>query len=200
VITNKSVGFFRLGDAWQEIALNEYKFEFIQGHGTCVDACCDGGYNLGTNLKKNKSNPYITIGATPFDIKSESATIHKNNPNVFCTNSDNCKGCYYKDKIKYLVIYSDLFKTKEGIGVGSTLQKAQEKFGKIKFEVGWLSEEEFGLKMKVAQYPNIEFVLDRNDYKDNLEDIELSGENNSIRVSDFKSNAKIVAIIVGNKY
>jgi hypothetical protein len=139
IITNKSVGFFRLGDAWQEVAKNEYKFEFIQGYGTCADAFCDGGYDLGTNLKINKYgfvvNPLITLGAEPFDKYSDSPTKHQMNTKVFFVESDNNSAWYYKDKAKYLVIYSDLFKTKEGIGVGSSLQKAQEKLGKINLKL-----------------------------------------------------------------
>jgi hypothetical protein len=204
IITNKSVGFFRLGDAWQEVAKNEYKFEFIQGYGTCADAFCDGGYDLGTNLKINKYgfvvNPLITLGAEPFDKYSDSPTKHQMNTKVFFVESDNNSAWYYKDKAKYLVIYSDLFKTKEGIGVGSSLQKAQEKLGKIKFEVGWLREEEFPMIIKVSSYPNIAFVVNPIDYMGDLEKIDLSGEDNLIRVSDFKGNAKIIAIIVGDIY
>jgi hypothetical protein len=54
--------------------------------------------------------------------------------------------------------------------------------------------------IKVSSYPNIAFVVNPIDYMGDLEKIDLSGEDNLIRVSDFKGNAKIIAIIVGDIY
>lgn len=200
LITNNSVGYFKIGDAWQNFAKSSYDYKSIQGYGSCTDACCDGGFNLGKVINSGNNgqtikNPEITIGASVFG-KSESKTEHKSNPNVFFVSSDNCSGWYWKDKISYIVAYSEAFKTKEGIGVGSTLEEVQEKFGKLKFYVGWMAEEENPLHFTIKSYPNLQFILDVSDYKGNLEDVNLTADNNSITISDFNKNTKIKQIKV----
>lgn len=63
--------------------------------------------------------------------KNSSKNKHKTNSNVFFSSSDNCSAWYWKDKVDYIVVHSELFKTKEGIGVGSPLEEVEEKYGKI---------------------------------------------------------------------
>lgn len=200
LITNNSVGYFKIGYSWQNFAKNSYDYKSVQGFGTCIDACCDGGFNLGKlnsngNYGQKIENPEITIGALDFG-KSESKTQHKSNPNVFYISSANCSGWYWKDKISYIVTYSEAFKTKEGIGVGSPLEELQEKLGKLQFYVGWIEEQENPLQIRIKSYPNIQFILDIDDYKGNWEDISLKGDDNFITISDFKKNTKIKRIIV----
>jgi len=200
LITNNSVGYFKIGDAWQNFAKNSYDYKSIQGYGSCTDACCDGGFNLGKAINKENDGqtikkPEITIGASVFG-KSESKTEHKSNPNVFFVSSDNCSSWYWKDKISYIVSYSEAFKTKEGIGVGSTLEEVQEKLGKLKFYVGWIEEEENPFHFTIKSYPNLQFILDDMDYKGNLEAVNLTADNNSITTSDFNKNTKIKQIKV----
>ena len=200
LITNNSIGYFKIGNAWQNFAKNSYDYKSIQGYGSCTDACCDGGFNLGKVINKVSNgqtikNPEITIGASVFG-KSESKTEHKSNPNVFFISSDNCNGWYWKDKISYIVTYSEAFKTKEGIGVGSTLDEVQEKLGKLIFDVGWIEEQEHPIRFTIKSYPNLQFILDDQDYKGNLEAVNLTADNNSITISDFNKNTKIKQIKV----
>ena len=205
LITNGSVGFFEIGGSWQNSAKNDYNYKSIQDYGSCIDACCDGGFDLGRNLIVNKYgraiNPEITIGAilfeesSSFDDESE-RNKYKNNKDVFYISSDNCSGWYWNDKINYVIVYSDLFKTKEEIGVGTTLEEAEDKFGKLGFYVGWIEEDGNALKVVIKSYPNISFILNINDYKGDWDDINLTEDKNSLKVSDFKQNTKIKRLII----
>ena len=200
LVTNNSAGYFKIGGSWQNFAKNNYAYKSVQGFGTCTDACCDGGFNLGTVISNGKDGqtiekPEITIGALDFG-KSKSKTEHKGNPNVFYISSANCNGWYWKDKINYIIIYSEIFKTKEGIGVGSTLEELQEKLGKLQFYVGWIEEQENALQITVKSYPNIQFILDVDDYKGNWEDISLKLDKNSFTISNFKKDTKIKRLVV----
>lgn len=200
LITNNSVGYFKIGASWQNFAKDNYNYESVQGFGNCRDACCDGGFTLGNNLVVNEygwvENPEITIGALHFG-ESESETEHKNNPNVFYVSSDNCSGWYWKNKISYLMIYSESFKTKEGIGVGTTLEKLEEIFGKVIINIGWLEEDANAIQIKVNSYPDIEFILDVDDAIGGYEKLSTLGENAII--SDFKKNTKIKRLFINSK-
>jgi hypothetical protein len=157
----------------------------------------------------------------PFDKNEESPNKHKYNPNVFYSMSDNLRGWYYKDKIKYVLIFSELFKTKEQVGVGSTLESVQKIFGKLNINVGSLTgePEPYPITFNLKPYPQILFILDIEDCKafipwegdwDNIDwdsyeksmhyrSLELL-ENTTLSVNDFKKNSKIKTIIVGNSY
>ena len=199
-ITNDAVGYFKIGESWQHIAEEKYSYVFSQGYGICVDACCDGGYVLG--LKMDKDGVFIedgllTIGCARFD-DDESEAKHKSNNSVFYISSDNCKAWYWKDKISYIFLYSDLFKTKDGIGVGTTLEDLHQKFGNIQFDIGWIEEDPNAFQIKLADYPNIQFILDVEDYKGDLDMISLTGLENKLKLSDFKPKTKIARILVQN--
>ena len=201
LLTGNSVGHFTIGESWQNFAKNDYNYESVQGYGTCTDACCDGGFDLGsgileTDYGQGLENIALTIGAVSFD-QNDSEKTHKKNPNVFYISSDNCRGWYWKDKISYMVVYSESFKTKEGIGVGTTLEEVQEKFGKIQFHIGWIEEDGNAVQIKIKSYPGIEFILDVDDYVKNWEDISTTEDKNTITISDFKKNTKIKRIIIG---
>jgi hypothetical protein len=198
LITNNSVGYFKIGASWQSFAKDNYNYESVQGFGNCTDACCDGGFTLGNNLVINEygwvENPEITIGALQFG-KSESETEYKNNPNVFYVSSDNCSGWYWKNKISYLKVYSESFKTKEGIGVGTTLEKLEEILGKVVINIGWLEEDANAIQIKVKSYPDIEFILDVDDAIGGYEKLS-SLEGQTVTISDFKTQTKIKRLII----
>ncbi|MCL2329347.1 MAG: hypothetical protein FWC39_12650 [Bacteroidetes bacterium] len=210
LITNNSAGYFTIGGSWQDFARNKYQYEFVQGYGTCVDACCNGGFQLGNGIIKNDWNEQVlkdlklTIGALRFEVCDESlsdkinAKKHKNNPDVFYVSSDNCKGWYWKDKISFMILYSDLFKTKEGVGVGTTLEDAQKKLGILPFYVGWLEENPDAVQICTRLYPNITFILDPNDYANGWEELStfMGNDDNSLTISDFKPNTQIKRIII----
>ena len=197
LITNNSVGYFNIGDSWQNLAENEYHYQYIQGYGSCIDACCNGGFDLGNGI--------MTIGTLSFE-NSESfddeteGNKYKSNPNVFYVSSENCRGWYWKDKISFIIIQSDLFKTKEGIGVNTTLEESQNKLGKLVFNVGWVTEDENAVQFTTSFYPNIGFILDAEDYVGGWEELDnLTGEKNTLTISDFKENTKIKRIIINGK-
>lgn len=198
LITNNSIGHFQIGGNWQKIAKNDYNYESVQGYGSCTDACCDGGYVLGKVMTKSKDgsiieNPELTIGALSFS-DNVSETAHKKNPNVFYISSDNCRAWYWKDKISYIVSYNEVFKTKEGIGVGTTIEKVKEIFGKVVIQIGWLEEDANAVQLKIDSYPSIKFILDVDDAIGGYEKLSTLGE--TAKISDFKKNTKIKRIIV----
>ncbi len=203
LITNTSVGYFVLDSAWQNVAKKEYTYQFIESMGSCVDACCDGGFLLGYNDANNTDKTIIdkeelTIGAALFS-DDDSEKKYKTNKDVFYVASDNCSGWYWKDKISYIVILSPLYKTQEGIGIGSTLETVESKFGKLSFNIGWVEEDPNAVQIEIEPYPSVEFILDIDDYKKNWEDISLSGTKNKIQLSDFNANTEIKRIVVGRK-
>lgn len=203
LITNNSVGDFILGGSWRDIAQHVYNYVFVEGYGSCVDACCDGGYTLGKKIIEGEygaeiEHPELTLGAISFD-DTDSKTKHVNNPDVFYITSDNCSGWYWKNQISYIEIYTAQFKTKEGHGVGTTLEEVQETFGEIRFQVGWIEEDANALQIKIKSYPNIQFVLSIEDYLGDWETINLAFDNNKLSISSFKKNTQIKSLIVGEE-
>lgn len=199
LITDNASGMFTIGGPWQSLAKNDYHYKSVQGYGTCVDACCDGGFVLGKTMINTEfgyeiERPDVTIGALGFST-SVSKTQFKTNPNVFYISSDNCSGWYWKDKISYLVVYSEAFKTKEGVGVGTTLEKLQELLGKVVISISWIEEDINAIQLKVSAYPNIDFILDSEDAVGDFVKQNSLGEQKAT-VSDFKKDAKIKRIII----
>lgn len=200
LITDNSVGYFPIGGAWQDAATRQYGFKFIQGYGTCEDACCDGGYDLGFRIEdgdygKEMADLQITIGAVLFS-ESESADEFRYSPGVFFSSSPNCTGWYWMDKINYILVSSSRFRTKEDVGVGSTLPMMQERFGRLDFNVGWIEEDPNALQVSVPAYPNIRFILNVEDYQGNWQDIDMKGEKNGLTIADFKRGTKIRQLLV----
>lgn len=210
LITNNSAGYFTIGEPWQDFAKNKYQYEFVQGYGSCVDACCKGGFYLGNGIIKNEWDEQIledlklTVGSQIFeenDAESWDDEIgskkYKNDPTLFYVSSDNCKGWYWKDEIGFIILYSDLFKTKEGVSVGTTLEDAQKQLGKLLFDIGWIEENPNAVQFKISSYPNIEFILKPDDYAGNWEELSgLRGKGNMLTISDFKENTTIKQIII----
>lgn len=52
LIPDSLVGLFSFGNSWQQIAKEVYQFEYIQGYGNCMDACCEGNFILGQKSSK----------------------------------------------------------------------------------------------------------------------------------------------------
>jgi len=203
LITNNSIGYFKIGGTWHNYAKNDYNYKSFQGYGTCIDACCDGGFHLGNNLIVNKygqgKNSELTIGSLLFKVDESfndenERNKYKNNKDVFYVSSDNCSGWYWKDKIGYLVTYSDAFKTKEGIGVGTSLEKVKEILGKVVINIGWIEEDANAIQITFNSYPNIKFILDEDDAIGGYE--KLSALGGTAMISDFKKNTKIKRLIV----
>lgn len=205
LITNNSAGYFTLDGSWQSYARDDYNYQYVQGYGNCVDAACDGGFDLGDNIVNSEygpkiENPKLTIGATLFEASEINnleidSVKYSENPNVFFVSSDNSYGWYWKDKISYIIINSDNFKTKEGIGVGTMLEKVKEKFDIISINVGWVEEDNNAIQFKIDAYPNIEFILDGDDAIGGYNFLS-SHVGQTVSVSDFKENTKIKRITI----
>ena len=208
LITNNSIGFFSMNNSWQKIAENDYGYVFAEGYGTCVDACCDGGFYLGKNLIIDEynfaENMDLTIGALFFeecsfsDLKAEK-NKYKNNKDVFLTMSDNCSGWYWKDKIGYIKVHSEKFKTKEGIGVGATLKEAVEKLDELYVDADWVEGERSALIFSTNSYPNISFIVEN--YEEALNfDLNLLKGKQILKVSDVNENTKIEQILISDEF
>ena len=206
LITDNAVGHFKIGGSWQGIAQNEYNYKYVQGYGTCIDACCNGGFDLGKDLVSGENEyiqkPELSIGALlfkkceSFDVEKERSK-YKNNKDVFFITSDNCSAWYWKDKISFLVVFSEIFKTKEGIGVGTTLEKMKDVFGEVVITIGWLEEDANAISVKVGAYPNLKFIIEADDAIGNYEKLSTLGE--TAKISDFKKNTKIKRIFIESK-
>lgn len=203
LITQNSVGYFKLGSAWQSFAKNDYNYEFVEGIGSCVDACCNGGHDVGKELTVDEygwvENAELTIGATLFkDAETFEDEIErkrfKDNKDVFYITSDNCMGWYYKDKVRYIIVYSTDFKTSEGIGVGTTLEAVKEITNEFTINIGWLEEDANAVQLVLKKYPTIKFILDVEDAKGGYEKLSTLGE--TAKISDFKKETKIRSVIV----
>lgn len=196
LITSSSVGFFKLGSSWQNTA-EEYNYESIQGYGTCVDACCDGGFHLGKNLVVNEygwaENPEIIIGAIRFNETKNRSKLEANKQ-IFYVESDNCPDWYWMDSINNITIYSEIFRTVEGIGVGTTLEEVNATNGIVNISIGWLEEDNNAIKLILPEYPNLDFILDMEDALGGYEKLSTIGEKADMKA--FKENTKIKRIIV----
>lgn len=194
LITNNSAGYFKIGSKWREFAKKYYDYDYTEGITRCVDACCWGGYFLGKNIIVDKNGNKrikdvdIIIGAESADENTNTGKIRRDN--YFYIESDNCKGWYYKDKINYIDILSDLYKTSEGIGVGTTLEIMKKRLSNLKVHVGWLEEDDDALYITTNKYPNIRFIVDIHSYNGDLE----SFNEMKLNLSKFRKNTAIEKI------
>lgn len=206
LITNSSVGYFRVGGSWRSVAKRDYKYLYIQKYGTCVDECCDGGFSLGYNEVdgeegKTIENLHVIIGAVPFD-EDGSEHQYDNNPDVFYVSTSNCHGWYWKNKISYIKIFSDFYRLREKVGAGSLLRDFKSKFGTLHFNLGWITEDPEALYFTVDVYPEINFVLDVDDCKYSLYDSSVSDDfkakmsDDEKIISMFKEGTRVWYIVV----
>lgn len=203
LISNDAVGYFQIGNAWRDPAASRYGYQFVQEYGVCADGCCDGGFLLGDEVVsgeqgKTVRNPELTIGAAQMDLDPEDG--QPDDPNLFLVKTEICDGWFFKDRIRYIIVYTDRYQTKEGIGVGSSLRELQDQFGPLKFYVGFIEEDAHAMQVVLRDYPNVQFVLDVDDYKGDWTQISSTELNNSLTISDFRSTAKIRNLIVGKTY
>jgi len=203
LISNDAVGYFEIGNAWRDLAASRYGYQFVQEYGVCADGCCDGGFLLGDEVVpgeqgKTIRNPELTIGAAQMDIDPEDG--QPDDPNLFFVKTEICEGWYRKDRVRYIIIHSERYRTKEGIGVGSSLRELQDQFGPLKFYVGFIEEDAHAMQVVLPDYPNVQFVLDVNDYQGDWTQISFTELNNALTISDFRSTAKIRNLIFGKTY
>jgi hypothetical protein len=181
LITNNSVGQFKINDPWRNIANNVYKFKFSESSAG-GEGCYYPAYNLGKNVNEN-DNVEISISSTLFE-SNEDPNIYKTNNSLVFSES-NCSGWYWNDKIGHITLYSNAFKTKEGIGVGSVLEDFVKKYNNYQIE---LIPEYAEFFIKTPSYPNLYFYIERGSLKDGIEEV--------TDINSFVKNTKISRIFI----
>lgn len=210
LVTNNSVGLFKIGGTCLDIAKNDYNYDFIQRDGDLFnDACNNIGYDLGYNIVNDENGPKIkypkiTISGMLYEFAEDynhkiNSKKYENNPNlVYDSTSIYSNGWYWKDKIGSIIVLSHVFKTKEGIGVGTNINKVKELFGDFSIYSSWHIGNVF--HFKIEAYPNLVFDIDGDDAIRGYEFYNQNGSpiDPSLSVSDFKENAKIKRILIND--
>ena len=94
----------------------------------------------------------------------------------------------FTDKIGSITVFSDEFKTAEGIGIGSSIENFINIYPDFTTWYTYLG----GLYViDTEQYKRLQFLLDEKDY---LKKIEFDSDLTELKISDFKSHAKIKKI------
>lgn len=212
LITDSSAGFFRLNSSWQARNAMDYNYNYIRDNVFCVDACCSGGYYLGNGITKHPEYNWDVLETLDLVVmckklsSEDNSSKYKNNKKVFYNVSDNCPGWFYHDSIMTIAIYSEVYKTIHGVGVGVPLREIERVFGKIQFDVGWMEEDGTPIHFTLKQCPNLKFYVDSDQLIDheNYErwsEYSLTGLENDLSVSKhFISDAKISFILIGDKF
>jgi hypothetical protein len=195
IIQSKRVGRFLLDKPWRATAAS-YGFDYTQGFGECIDACCNGGFHL--FKKGNPDHVWLTVGAMPFDLEADESRYAKRK-DVFFVTSDNCSGWYKGDHVFNFQLYDKAFQTIEGVGVGTSLAECERIFGTLDFQVGWIEEDANALFFMVDLYEGVGFILDAEDYKEGWEALSYREEKGPLKVSDFKSTTVIQRIVIGGR-
>lgn len=203
LITDSTVGYFLLGNAWRYVAKTSYQYDFLQSCAGSFDGSCEGGFGIGRNLKLNESNVCenadLVIGA---DIyyggwgSSTDSNLFKGNPNTFFVASDNNNSWYWVDKIGYIVVQSEKFKIKEGIGVGSTIRDVEQIFGEFMINF-WAGDGGTEVNFRLKSYKNVVFLLDEHDFK-NIDEYAANTPVSSKSIKENKTIRKIILIDQGN--
>ena len=109
--------------------------------------------------------------------------------------SPNCRGYYSKDTISWFSVTSDKFKTKEGIGVGSTFMQIQETYTITNVSYGADQDSRCNNYVVVKEYPNIRFKFICEDVNLDVDSIDGSiyGDPKDLGVY-FKPEAKVFCV------
>ena len=219
LITNNSAGYFRINGIVSEINNKYYQLGYHVGGINMVDAATVAG----SFLDKDYDNVDEKIEGCMMPYPDENAIISfenkyyrpdedgnpsdeelKKNTNIYHIQCENSDSWYYKDSIDAIVIRSELFKTKEGIGVGSTFEELKEAYGVLLLHIGWIESDE-RVQVRATQYPMVRFIFMEEDVTvfapDKEEDDAEYRESgfNGCRKEDgsgLKPNSKIWRIII----
>jgi hypothetical protein len=204
LITDNSVGDFRLNQAWQNVAKTTYGFDFVQTEVGCNHGSCSGGYMLGLGLSADRSlkDQWEDV---ELEIELKVANLSaveksKYSDQIFYNDSPNYKEWFWKDTISIIHIYSTKFMTKEGVGIGSSLKEAENKLGKLKFNVGWIEEDPNAVSFSAANYPDVSFILSYTDLIGEWEEFSHKGDLGENGIDSFKEGASIKRIVVGTLF
>jgi hypothetical protein len=94
----------------------------------------------------------------------------------------------FNNNIGEIIILSDKFKTTAEIGVNTTIEEFVEKYPDFSI---WYTYVSGAYVIETRSINNVQFLLDENDFTGKLE---ISSEITTLKLSDFKPNAKIIKI------
>ena len=149
LITEKSVGLFSVNDTigrsadfygWPQIEDSEW-----------YDGCIKPTKNIGGLVL------YYKFAFSEDAPQIDRESISKDSLKYTFSKSDNCTGFYYRDSISRIEVYSEIFKTKEGIGIGSTVSDLQQEFTGLEGIYGVDPDGKCINYIKVTEYPRILF-------------------------------------------
>lgn len=94
----------------------------------------------------------------------------------------------FTDKIEAITVFSNKFKTVEGIGVGSSIEDFVKTYHHFKTWYSYIGGQYW---IETEQYKRLRFILDENDY---LKEIKFDSDLTKTELSDFKKQSKIKEI------
>lgn len=183
LITRKSVGFFTKNDTIGNLAKWygwETSFSEVYSDGCLMPILQMMGLDIG--LK------YV--------CENLDETRKQDTTKLIFVDSPNCRGYYSKDTISWFSVSSDKFKTKEGIGVGSTFMQIQETYTITNVSYG--SDQDFRCNnyVETKEYPGIRFKFICEDVNHDVDSIDgsICGDPKDIGVH-FKPEAKVFLVV-----
>ena len=178
LITNNSAGYFKMNGTVKDINDKYYKLKYYVGSINMVDAANVAGCFLDKIEADNKSDeidgcsmPYaddntiIAFGGKyfmPYEEDNPKNKEYEKDNSIYLILCENTSSWHRKDSIDNIVIRSDKFKTKEGIGVGSTFEELQNTYGDLYLHIGWIEDEE-RVEVRTAKYPMVRFIFQEED-------------------------------------
>ena len=194
LITKYSAGFFTLGDTIGNlIQYYGWKEEEMEYYG---DGCL-----IPYRYVKSDTGEVIELSYTFAGGKGiEDEELYKSDTiNYMYVESDNCGGYYNRNKIESMAILSDKFRTKEGIGVGSTFSELEATYTITDATCYENVDGMIFTTVSVNEYPNMIFYFSNNDITINTDREEALGYI-KLNSSHFKPNARVAEVRMGMRY
>lgn len=194
LITKYSAGFFTLGDTIGNlIQYYEWKEEEMEYY-------CDGCLIPYRYVKSNTGEVIELSYAFAGGKGIEDEELYKSDTiNYMYVESDNCGGYYNRNKIESMAILSDKFRTKEGIGVGSTFSELETTYTTTDATCYENVDGMIFTTVSVNEYPNMTFYFSNNDITINT-DREEELDHIKLNRSHFKPNARVMEVRMGMRY
>ncbi len=194
LITKYSAGFFTLGDTIGNlIQYYGWKEEEMEYYG---DGCL-----IPYRYVRSDTGEVIELSYTFAGVKGdENEELYKSDTIKYMyVESDNCGGYYNRNKINGITILSDKFRTKEGIGVGSTFSELEAAYTIIDATCYENADGMIFTMVSVNEYPNMTFYFSNNDITINTDREEALGYI-KLNCSHFKPNARVTEVRMGMRY
>ena len=195
LVTKCSAGFFTLGDTignliqqygwnetdkkyWYDGCAIPYRLVFSE-EGEIIELCyamAEFGDGENEDLCKSDTINYVYV------------------------ESDNCAGYYNRNKIVGMTILSHRFKTKEGIGVGSTFNDLEVTYTGVDARLYENMDGERFTTVYVNEYPNTCFHFSDDDIEVDEDEEVTSYGYIKLNRSHFKSNARIENVVMNSRH